>query len=350
VRQRDQSADQVRAAPRHPHVGHDECRAVRTGGRHRAVAVDRLTDHAEVALLLQQRGNGRSHVRIVVRDDDGDLTAGRGRHGGTFPYLGPVVVTPAHRPASARALAGSLLAGRSRPPSTGTGACETRTVIRPDPPDGPAPATVRVLVVDDHQMFATSLAHALQSEPDLVVVGQATSIGEAQRLIASTAPDVVLLDHRLPDGDGVGAIADLRAIRPSARIVVLTATASDRVLVAAMEAGAAGFIAKTQRLDDVTAGVRAAAQGESVVSAKLLSRLLPRLHRQSGGPADLTEREREILDLLARGLSNADIARELTISVHTVRNHVANLSAKLGAHSKLEVLAIAVRRGLVDGG
>ena len=168
--------------------------------------------------------------------------------------------------------------------------------------------------------------------------------------MASTAPDVVLLDHRLPDGDGVGAIAGLHAIRPSAKIVVLTATTSDRLLVAAMEAGAAGFIAKTQRLDDVIDGVRAAAHGESVVSAKLLTRLLPRLHRRSGGGrAELTEREREILDLLARGLSNADIAQQLTISVHTVRNHVANLSAKLGAHSKLEVLSIAVREGLVDG-
>ena len=224
-------------------------------------------------------------------------------------------------------------------------------MTRPGTPDRPAPATVRVLVVDDHQMFAASLAHALQSEPDLQVVGQATSISEASGLLARTAPDVVLLDHRLPDGDGVDAISDLHGIRPSAQIIVLTATTSDRVLVAAMEAGAAGFIAKTQRLDDVIDGVRAAAQGESVVSAKLLTRLLPRLHRQGGGGrAELTDREREILDLLARGLSNADIAAQLTISVHTVRNHVANLSAKLGAHSKLEVLAIAVREGLVEGG
>jgi DNA-binding NarL/FixJ family response regulator len=224
-------------------------------------------------------------------------------------------------------------------------------MTRPHAPDAVAPGVVRVLVVDDHQMFATSLAQALQSEPDLLVVGQATSITEAQQLVAASAPDVVLLDHRLPDGDGVGAIGGLRNIRPSAKIVVLTATASDRVLVAAMEAGAAGFIAKTQRLDDVIAGVRAAAQGESVVSARLLTRLLPRLHRQGGGGrTELTEREREILDLLAQGLSNADIAQQLTISVHTVRNHVANLSAKLGAHSKLEVLSIAVREGLVDGG
>jgi DNA-binding NarL/FixJ family response regulator len=222
-------------------------------------------------------------------------------------------------------------------------------VSRPAAPEPPAPARVRVLVVDDHQMFTASLAHALQSEPDLLVVGQATSISEARDLVASAAPDVVLLDHRLPDGDGVSAIAELRGIRPTARIVVLTATASDRVLVAAMESGAAGFIAKTQRLDDVIAGVRAAAQGESVISARLLTRLLPRLQRQGGGRAELTDREREILDLLARGLSNADIAERLTISVHTVRNHVANLSAKLGAHSKLEVLAIAVRKGLVDG-
>ena len=216
---------------------------------------------------------------------------------------------------------------------------------------GPPPDTVRVLVVDDHRMFAASLAQALQSEADLRVVGQGTSIGETRALMASTTPDVVLLDHRLPDGDGVGAIAELHGIRPSAKIVVLTATTSDRLLVAAMEAGAAGFVAKTQRLDDVIAGVRAAAQGESVVSAKLLTRLLPRLRRQGGGSrAELTEREREILDLLARGLSNADIAQQLTISVHTVRNHVANLSAKLGAHSKLEVLSIAVREGLVGAG
>ena len=208
---------------------------------------------------------------------------------------------------------------------------------------------VRVLVVDDHQVFAGSLAHALGAEDDLLVVGVATSLAGARAQTAASAPDVVLLDHRLPDGDGVGAIAALQSLRPSVQVVILTATTSERVLVAAMEAGAAGFIAKTQPLDDVIDGVRAAAQGESVVSSKLLARLLPRLHRRSRTPATtLTDREREILDLLAQGLQNADIARQLGLSVHTVRNHVANLSAKLGAHSKLEVLAIAVRDGLVD--
>lgn len=214
-----------------------------------------------------------------------------------------------------------------------------------------APDVVRVLLVDDHHMFASSLAQALQAEDDLLVVGLATSIKDAQHQVAANAPDVVLLDHRLPDGEGVSAIAALHALRPSAQVIMLTATTSDRVLVAAMEAGAAGFIAKTQQIDDVIDGVRAAAQGESVVSSKLLARLLPRLHRQNPAPGTtLTDREREILDLLAQGLANADIARRLSLSIHTVRNHVANLSTKLGAHSKLEVLAIAVRDGLVDSG
>jgi DNA-binding NarL/FixJ family response regulator len=164
-----------------------------------------------------------------------------------------------------------------------------------------------------------------------------------------TAPDVVLLDHRLPDGDGVSAITALQSLRPSAQLLILTATTSERVLVAAIEAGAAGVIVKTQPLDDVIDGVRAAAHGESVVSAKLLTRLLPRLRgRRETTATTLTEREQQILDLLAQGLQNADIARQLSLSVHTVRNHVANLSAKLGAHSKLEALAIAVRNGLVD--
>jgi DNA-binding NarL/FixJ family response regulator len=210
-------------------------------------------------------------------------------------------------------------------------------------------APVRVLIVDDHEMFASSLAQALTAEDELLVVGVATSLEGARSQTSVTAPDVILLDHRLPDGEGVSAISALQALRPSAQVVILTATTSERLLLAALEGGAAGFIAKTQPLDDVINGVRAAAQGESVVSPKLLSRLLPRIRRRRGATATtLTEREREILDLLAQGLPNADIAQQLSLSVHTVRNHVANLSAKLGAHSKLEVLAIAVRNGLVD--
>eukprot|EP01032_Pedospumella_encystans_P005171 gene5171-6141_t len=131
---------------------------------------------------------------------------------------------------------------------------------------------------------------------------------------------------------------------------MLTASAADHVLVKALEAGASGFVSKTRSLAELTSAVRAAAAGEAVISPELLARLLPRLHR-SGRPRanDLTEREREVLGLLSGGLSNAAIAAELTVSVHTVRNHIANLSAKLGAHSKLEALSIAVRDGLLPG-
>ena len=112
--------------------------------------------------------------------------------------------------------------------------------------------------------------------------------------------------------------------------------------------GAAGFVSKTRGLSEVTAAVRAAASGESVISPEMLARLLPRLQRGgSANRSELTEREREVLSLLADGLSNAAIADKLTVSVHTVRNHISNLSAKLGAHSKLEALSIAVRDGLL---
>jgi DNA-binding NarL/FixJ family response regulator len=167
-------------------------------------------------------------------------------------------------------------------------------------------------------------------------------------MVRPTQPDVILLDHRMPDGDGVSAIPSLRELRPGVGVVVLTASSADHVLMAAIDAGASGFLSKTRSLDEVTAAVRAAAAGESVISPELLARLLPRFQRTKGrGMADLTDREREVLALVAEGLSNAAIAERLVVSVHTVRNHIASLSAKLGAHSKLEALSIAVREGLL---
>jgi len=129
---------------------------------------------------------------------------------------------------------------------------------------------------------------------------------------------------------------------------VLTASTADNVLLAAIENGASGFLSKTRSLGEVTSAVRAAAAGESVISPELLVRLLPRFSRgKVHAPDELTEREREVLSLVAEGLSNAAIADRLVVSVHTVRNHIASLSAKLGAHSKLEALSIALRQGLL---
>ena len=207
---------------------------------------------------------------------------------------------------------------------------------------------IRVLIVDDHEVLVSSLAMVLDAEEDISTAGVATTLEQAHALIGTLKPDVVLLDHRMPDGDGVAAIPSLRAQLPSIGVVVLTASSADHVLLAAIQAGASGFLSKTRSLDEVTAAVRAAAAGESVISPELLTRLLPRFGRGSPHSAsDLTEREREVLALVAEGLSNAAIAERLVVSVHTVRNHIASLSAKLGAHSKLEALSIAVRRGLL---
>ena len=209
----------------------------------------------------------------------------------------------------------------------------------------------RVLLVDDHQLMSSTLQLALETEPDIRVVGLARNLAEARTALTSTLPDVVLLDQRLPDGDGVAAIPDFHAQRPDAQIVVLTANTSEAVLVAAVEAGAAGFVTKTSTIEEVVAAVRAAAVGETVIAPALLTRLLRRVVRHEHGlGSDLTPREREILELLAEGLSNAAIAERLSVSVYTVRNHIANLSTKLGAHSKLEALSIAVREGLLPGG
>jgi DNA-binding NarL/FixJ family response regulator len=211
-----------------------------------------------------------------------------------------------------------------------------------------AAGPIRVLIVDDHEVLASSLSMVLDAEPDLTTAGIATTLEQARELVVSREPDVVLLDHRMPDGDGVAAIPSLRAARPSIGVVVLTASSADHVLLAAIGNGASGFLSKTRSLDEVTKAVRAAAAGESVISPEMLARLLPRFGRgKTHTSADLTDREREVLGLVAEGLSNAAIAERLVVSVHTVRNHIASLSAKLGAHSKLEALSIAVRQGLL---
>lgn len=214
----------------------------------------------------------------------------------------------------------------------------------------PGVSVIRVLIVDDHEMFAASLAHVLSAESDIEVVGTAATAAAAVPAAQDSAADVVLLDNRLPDGEGVHIIGALLDLSSQPKVVMLTATASDRLMIDAITAGAAGFIDKTRSVDAVIEAVRSAAAGESLITPAQLARLLPQLRTPAAAPVDeITAREREILQLIAEGLSNADIAARLTVSVHTVRNHVANLSTKLGAHSKLEVLAKALQRGLLPG-
>lgn len=212
------------------------------------------------------------------------------------------------------------------------------------------PPLIRVLVVDDHEMFAATLALALSREPDMTVVGTAATLAAAWSWLAAERADVILLDQWLPDGNGITALPDLARLAPGARVVVLTGAADDEMLVQATTAGCAGFLEKTGSVQELLASVRAAAAGEVLVSPTLLARLLNRLQRgpEQAGP-DLTPRELDVLGGIAQGHENAAIAKDLGVSVNTVRNHVSNLLVKLGAHSKLEALSIAVRTGLLAG-
>jgi DNA-binding NarL/FixJ family response regulator len=210
---------------------------------------------------------------------------------------------------------------------------------------------VRILVVDDHAMFATSLALALEQEQGFSVLGTAATLGEARSWVATQPPDVLLIDHRLPDGLGVQALPELKRLAPGMRIVLMSAAVDDSALVTAIESGASGFLSKSATVEELVQAIRAAAAGEVLVSPALLARLLPRLRRDRlGVGTELTPREVEVLEVLSHGLSNGDIARELGISVNTVRNHVQNILAKLGVHSKLEALAVAVREGIINPG
>lgn len=208
--------------------------------------------------------------------------------------------------------------------------------------------TVRVLVVDDHEVFGTSLARTLSDEPDIEVIGAVTTLPEALTLL-ERGVDVVLSDFRLADGDGVAFTREALARWPQMAVVMLTASNDEAVLAAALEAGCTGFVTKSEGLVTVLAAVRAAAAGEAVITPALLARLLPRLNpTRRGRNPDLTVREREVLALILRGMTNREIAESLVLSRDTIRNYVASILSKLGAHSKLQAAAIATQRGIIS--
>jgi DNA-binding NarL/FixJ family response regulator len=209
-------------------------------------------------------------------------------------------------------------------------------------------ATISVAVVDDHVMVAEMLSFVISSQPDLRLVGTAGGVAEALALVEAERPRVVLMDFRLPDGDGIAAVKLLLERWPDTAVIMLSGTDEHDLLAHAAEAGCVGFLAKDRPIEDVIAAVRAAARGELVFKAGEIALLLSRLrHTPSVDSQLLTSRELEILRLLAKGHSTDAIADELFISVNTVRNHVSKILSKLGAHSKLEAVAIAVRDKLV---
>lgn len=208
---------------------------------------------------------------------------------------------------------------------------------------------IKVVIVDDHRMFADSLARLLSEENDIEVVGVANRGAAAIDLVNSLRPDVVLLDYNMPDQDGVTIAADIKRTHPTTMVVMLTGAADDRVLLHAIEAGCSGFLTKDRAATEVAESIRGAAAGEALISPAMLARLLPKLnrsHRSLGD--DLTDREIETLRLLATGLTNKAIAAEMNLSLNTVRNYVQSVLLKLNSHSKLEAVSTAVREGIID--
>ncbi|MEU8959040.1 response regulator transcription factor [Streptomyces sp. NPDC048518] len=216
----------------------------------------------------------------------------------------------------------------------------------------PAPSAphrpVRVLLVEDHDMVAEAIRLALERSPDLRIVGHAASVAAALVDAERCEPDVVLMDRRLPDGDGVTAIADLLALIPDVRVLVLTGEGNGSVAARVAETGGAGLILKARGLHELEDAVRRVAAGEMVFSPGLLGDVLERLSgRTPGVGANLTPREREALHLLGEGRTTAEISAQLGVALNTGRNHVQRVLEKLGARSQLEAVTIARREGLL---
>ncbi|AEV82178.1 transcriptional regulator [Actinoplanes sp. SE50] len=207
---------------------------------------------------------------------------------------------------------------------------------------------IRVLVVDGHQTFAELLGHALAGQPDLQWVGHARTGQEALHLASELSPDVILLDPELSDADGIAIAQLIRVRQPDVRVVILTAREDQGLISRATTFGAAGYISKNGALAEVLNALRTAHGGGMTVSTDIMARLLrstpPVSVTREGG---LTAREDEVLQLMATGLDARAVARRLGISVHTCRGYQKSVLAKLGAHSQLEAVAIATRRGLV---
>ena len=214
-------------------------------------------------------------------------------------------------------------------------------------------ARIRVIVVDDHDLFRTGLSSLLGAEPGIEIVAQASGGRMGVRLAEELRPDVVLMDLRMPDLDGAEATREIVDRHPSTRVVVLTVASEDADVASAVEAGACGFLAKETPIDDVVSAIRAAAQGAAWLSPRAAEVVLGKVRRDMGelrseeGEAEqLSPRELDVLRLIAKGMENAQIAKILNISPRTAKNHVSSVLAKLGLPSRVQAAIYAVRRGL----
>jgi DNA-binding NarL/FixJ family response regulator len=213
--------------------------------------------------------------------------------------------------------------------------------------------TLRVVVVDDQALVRAGLRMILRAEPDVEVVGEAGDGREALEVVAATAPDVVLMDVRMPEMDGIEATRRLTAVPGSARVLVLTTFDLDALVYDALQAGASGFLLKEAPPEQLVAGVRTVAAGEQLLAPTVTRRLIERFTSQAppvppGTVDELTPRELEVLQHIARAMSNAEIAARLFVSETTVKTHVARILMKLGLRDRVQAVVYAYERGLVQ--
>ncbi|MDP9445161.1 MAG: response regulator transcription factor [Actinomycetota bacterium] len=223
--------------------------------------------------------------------------------------------------------------------------------VGPQPPGEP----IRVLVVDDQELFRRGLTMLLAAEDDIEVVGEAADGVGATELAGSCGPDVVLMDVRMPKRSGIEACSSVKAVAPSAKIIMLTVSDEEADLYEAVKNGASGYLLKDTSIDEVAQAVRVVKDGQSLISPAMAAKLLDEFKQISslGRRADvlaprLTDRELEVLRLVARGLNNREVGRQLFISENTVKNHVRNILEKLQLHSRMEAVMFAVREKLLD--
>ncbi len=218
---------------------------------------------------------------------------------------------------------------------------------------------IRVLVADDHPVVREGLSAIVDAEDDIVVVGEAWDGNEAVRLAHQLHPDVVLMDLKMPNMDGVEAIEHIRSEVPGTHILILTTYADEEFILAGIRAGARGYLLKDAPPDELVRAIRIVSRGESLLEPSVAARVLDKLsalmtNGEPGGRSDstqlpsLTPREKEILALLANGARNKDIADALFISERTVKVHVTSLMQKLDANTRTEAVAKAIQRGLIS--
>jgi len=211
--------------------------------------------------------------------------------------------------------------------------------------------TVRVLIADDQTLFRVGLARLLEEDPRVEIVGQAGDGAEAVKLAGSVTPDVILMDLKMPNLDGIEATRQILAKYPSVKVLLLTTFEADNHVIQALKAGASGYILKDSRPDSIVSSLLAVMAGERVMASAVANRVLEMLTGTTT-PKEfydgLTGREIEILKLLAGGMANKQIAYKLKISEKTVRNHVSNMYEKLNIYDRSQAVLYAVRKGLVE--